>query len=165
MKNNPKIASIIYLVVPTEAISLLKKTYYYEGGYTVYVISPESLPPILASLKKITTYELADQFDPEERENIISWIAKLDFHISARNTFDIMLAEMGSELLSDNQKQNPELSKEIDQRKEKMRTPTIRPSEMKRLLSSVLARKERIEELTSPVAQIEKPNLPLRTQS
>ncbi|KKW43380.1 MAG: hypothetical protein UY90_C0027G0019, partial [Candidatus Peregrinibacteria bacterium GW2011_GWA2_54_9] len=76
-----------------------------------------------------------------------------------------MLAEMGSELLSDNQKQNPELSKEIDQRKEKMRTPTIRPSEMKRLLSSVLARKERIEELTSPVAQIEKRDLPFKTQS
>jgi len=165
VKNNHKIASTIFLVVPTEAISLLKKTDYYEGGYTVYVISPESLPPILASLKKITTYELADQFDPEERESIINWIAKLDFHISTRNTFDIMLAEMGAELLSDSQTQNPELSKEIDQRKEKMRAPTIRPSEMKRLLSSVLARKEKIEELTSPVAQIEKRDLPFKTQS
>ncbi|MBI5156040.1 hypothetical protein HZA45_02065, partial [Candidatus Peregrinibacteria bacterium] len=42
-KKNTKIASMIFLVVPTEAISELKNFSYPVDGYTIYVVSPESL--------------------------------------------------------------------------------------------------------------------------
>lgn len=162
VKKNPKIYSTIFLVVPTDAIREIKKLSFVEQGFTFYIVSPEALEPILASLKKITTYELADQFDPEERESIINWIAKLDLHISARNTFDIKLAEIGAELLQDASRQNSEMAKEVDQRKQKMKTPKISDSEMKRLVSSITARQEAINELTAPKAAINREQLELR---
>ncbi len=156
IKGNPKIYSSVFLVVPTEAISELKQMTYVEQGINFFIVSPESLEPILASLKKITMYELADQFDPKEREEIVNWIAKLDFHINARSTFDLMLAEISADILTDAERQNPKLAKEVEQRKEKMSTPRINPSEMKRLVSSIVAREEKIAELSSPKPKVAK---------
>src|SRR3989338_6741960 len=50
VKNNDQIYKHIFLVVPTSAIAELKNHQYTVDGYTLYVISPEALPPILASL-------------------------------------------------------------------------------------------------------------------
>lgn len=156
VKSNPVIYPAIFLVIPTDAICEMKQLHYLEGGFSFYVVSPESLEPILASLKKITAYELADQFDPQERESIVNWIAKLDFHISARNSFDIMLAEMGAELLTDARKLHPDITEQVEHKQEKMKAPALPPSEMKKLVSSIVARTEKIEELTEPSAKVQK---------
>jgi len=148
--------SSIFLVVPTDAICMLKSTVYYEQPYTFYVVSPEALAPILSSLKKITAYELADQFDPQERENIVSLIAKFDSHINARNTFDVIFAQMGAEVLSDARKINPEIAREVELRKQKIRIPTFKTSEVKKLIGSADARQDTISDLVSPKASIEK---------
>lgn len=156
VKKYPSIYSTIFLVEPTEAIALLKKTTYYEGGYTVYIISPESIGPILASLKKITTYELADKFDPEEREGFINWIAKLDYHINVRNAFDIALAEKGSELLQNTRTQNPTIGREVEEINKKVRFARPSDTEIKKAISSLEAQDEKIQQLTAPKAAIEK---------
>lgn len=156
VKSNPAIYPVIFLVIPTDAINEMKQLSFVDGGFSFFVVSPESLEPILSSLKRITTYELADQFDPQERESIVNWIAKLDFHINARNSFDIMLAEMGAELLNDARELNPELSEQVEQRQQKMKAPTLPPSEMKKLVSSIVARTDKIAELTEPSAKVKK---------
>jgi hypothetical protein len=43
-------------------------------------------------LKKVKDYDLAEKFNPQERENIVNLVAALDFHISKRNAFDIALS-------------------------------------------------------------------------
>ena len=128
---------------------------HYEGGFTFYIISPESIAPVLACLKRITEYELAEQFDPQERENIVNMLAKLDFHINERNTFDVLMARRGKEVLYDAGKLYPEISKEVSLKKEKMRLPNFKPSEIKRLIRSIAAREEEVEELTAPKAAID----------
>ncbi|MDA1208734.1 MAG: hypothetical protein O2904_01735 [bacterium] len=154
-KSRSDIYPAIFLVVPTEAISLLKETIFHEQDFTVYVVSPESLAPILAGLKKITTYELTEQFDPQERENIINLVANLDFHIHQRNATDILMSKFGAELIRDSQRLYPELSKEVIAKKQNMRVPNnLKPTELKRLTANVDAQVEEIEELESPKATI-----------
>jgi hypothetical protein len=153
-KGRSDIYSSIFLVVPTDAIGELKELSYYEGGFTFYVVSPEALPSILASFKKITSYDLAEQFDPQERENIVSLIAKLDYHISERNAFDILMARKGSEVLKNAEQLHPELLEEVDQKKSKMGLPNFKKTEIKKLINDVSAREEATENLTSPKAAI-----------
>jgi len=81
IKGDKKIYSTVFLVVPTDAIATLKKLHFYEESYSFYIVSPEALEPILASLKRIETYEFAEAMDPQERENIIDTIASFLFHI------------------------------------------------------------------------------------
>ena len=153
-KGRSDIYSSIFLVVPTDAIGELRELSHYDEGFTFYVVSPESLAPILASLKKITSYELAEQFDPQERENIVSLIAKLDYHISERNTFDILMAGKGAEVLKNAAQLHPELIGEVNQKKSKMGLPNFKKTEIKRLISDVVAREEAVSNLTSPKAAI-----------
>ena len=153
-KGRSDIYSSIFLVVPTDAIGELKELSYYEGGFTFYIVSPESLAPILASFKKITSYDLAEQFDPQERENIVSLIAKLDYHISERNAFDILMARKGSEVLKNAAQLHPELTEEVEQKKNKMGLPSIKKTEIKKLISDISAREEAASNLTSPKAAI-----------
>jgi hypothetical protein len=153
-KGMKEIYPTIFFVVPMEAIAELTKRVFTENGFTFYVVSPDALPPILAAFKKITTYEFAEQMDPEERESIIRLLAKLDNHINVRNTFDVILAKMGAELLADSKKLYPELSKEVEQEKQKIRIPSFKTSDIKRLVASSEEREKEVEDLTAPRAAI-----------
>jgi chromosome segregation ATPase len=83
VKDNDRIYKALFLVVPSTALAELKSHHYIVDGYTIFVVSPEALPPILASFKRISMYEFAEQMDPQQRENIIQVIAELDFHINS----------------------------------------------------------------------------------
>ena len=155
-KGNPHLYPTIFFVVPTDAISELTRRSFTENGFTFYVISPESLEPILASLKKITTYEFAEKLDPEEREKIIRLVASLDFHISERNAFDVLMAQRGSAVLYDAGKIYPEISDEVRREKEKMRLPNFKGSDLKRLIGNIDERDREIEDLTAPKPEVHK---------
>ncbi len=73
----------VFLVVPTNTLEYLEQFEFKLADYTVYVISLDSLEPIILSLKKIEDYEFADQLSPEERENICRVIGKF-VHLSKR---------------------------------------------------------------------------------
>lgn len=153
-KNHAEIHPVVFLVVPTEAITSLKKLSYYEEGYTFFVVSPEALEPVIASLKQITKYEFAEQMDPQERENIVNLIADFDWHINFRNAFDILAAESGGEILQKAMNLSPDLREEIDQKKTKMRAPSMQSSELKHLMSDREHQQEKIQKLTAPKAQV-----------
>ena len=153
VKENDKIAKTIFLVVPTRAISELKTHRVFFEGYTFYVVSPEALAPVLASLKRIAAYEFAEKLDPQERENIVHLIAKFDTHINLRNTFDVLMAKMGSEVLRDAERVDPELREEIAQEKAKIRLPSFKTSDVKKLMNGDV-RREELQGLTRPKAAV-----------
>jgi hypothetical protein len=66
----------IYFVVPTNAISVIKELTYNCGEYTVYVITRDSLEPIMLSLLKIQEYEFAKQLSPSEMDSIARVIGR-----------------------------------------------------------------------------------------
>ncbi len=156
VKKNPKIASMIFLVVPSEAISELKAHHAVHDGYTFYVISPEALAPILASLKRITAYEFAEQMDPQQRENIVQLIAELDFHVNFRNAVDLVVSKMGAELSKKAERLDPAMAAEIAQRKQPMNAKvSLAASELKRLVASTAAQDAMIDELAAPRALVD----------
>jgi hypothetical protein len=67
----------IFLVVPINSISVIKETCINLGQYTVHVITPDSLRPIIIQLKKIETYEFAEQLSPEDRAQITKTIGRM----------------------------------------------------------------------------------------
>lgn len=73
----------VFLVVPTNTLEYLEHFEFKLADYTVYIISLDSLEPIILALKKIEDYEFADQLSPEERENICRVIGKF-VHLSKR---------------------------------------------------------------------------------
>lgn len=160
VKKYPKIASMIFLVVPSQAISELKNYVYPSEGYTVYVISPEALAPILAELKHITKYEYVEQMDPKQRENIVQLIADFDFHVNLRNAADILLAKQGTQILEKAQQMDPKLVKEVALKKEPMNAKAaIAATELKKLVSDVTLQNIEIRQLVSPKSAIQKKDI------
>jgi len=157
IKNKDNIYPTVFFVIPSEAMSELKQTAYYEDGFTFYAVSPEALAPILAIFKKLETYEFAQEMDPQERENIIDLLAHLDFHISTRNTVDYHLLQHGLETLSKAEKVDPELAKEVAVKKAKIRHLNLSGADHKELTDNPELVKERLLELTEPKPKI-KPN-------
>ncbi len=73
----------IFLVVPTNTLENLEQFVFRLADYNVFVISYDSLEPVILSLKKIEEYEFVEQLTPEERENICRVIGKF-IHLSKR---------------------------------------------------------------------------------
>ncbi len=164
VKGNKKIYSTVFLVVPTDAVATLKKLHYYEEGFTFYIVSPEALEPILASLKRIEQYEFAEAMDPQERENIVDVIAAFHFHISARNAHELGIIKHGLDTLSKAEKMSPELLGEALVKKAKMRTLNLSTAETKELTAAnpIEVEKE-LSELIQPKAKISTEDLGVNT--
>jgi hypothetical protein len=73
----------IFLVVPSNTLDSLDQFVFRLADYNVFVISIDSLEPVILSLQKIEDYEFADQLSPEERENICRVLGKF-IHLSKR---------------------------------------------------------------------------------
>ncbi len=156
MKKSDKIYPHIFLVVPTEAVRELKKLVYAKDQYYFYVISREALSPILASLKRISTYELAETLDPQKRENIINMLADLATHISYRNAHELLLTKMGADTLERVSRTDPELAAEVEQKRMEKKLSALSPSEIKRIAGSLTEQNAEISSLASPKASVKK---------
>lgn len=160
VKNNDKIYKWIFLVVPATALSELKTHHYPVEGYHLFVISPEAIPAVLASLKNITRYEFAEQMDPQQRENIIQTIAELDFHINLRNAADIVLSKMGVEILQKTRRVDPAIAEEVAQKKIPMNAKAaVAASDIKKIVADLTSQNIEMQTLVSPSAQVQKKEL------
>ena len=89
----------IFLVVPSNTIEHISQLTYNLGDYKVYVITIDSLEPIILSLKKIEEYEFAEQLSPEERENICRVIGRFAHTTKRKIQIDQFFANQFIELL------------------------------------------------------------------
>ena len=156
MKKNDKIYPHIFLVVPTEAVAELKKLVYAKDQYYFYVISREALSPILASLKRISTYELAETLDPQKRENIINTLAEMTTQINMTSATSLLTTKRAVEVLARMQKADPELAAEVEQKSKEKTLNAYSPTELKRLASSLTAQNSEINSLASPKPPVSK---------
>lgn len=154
INNDIKIYPMVFFIVPTDAIASLTRTHFQEQGYEFFIISPEAVPVILASFKKISTYELAEQLDPRDRENIVSLIAEFDHHINMRNALDIIASQTGIAVLSKAHSLKKDLKEEISMKKSKMRIQQPSAIELKTLMLDTENQQEAVSELVSPQSSI-----------
>ena len=152
-KMGSKIYPHVFLVVPTEAIAQLPKLHHIHGDYTFYIVSKESIAPILSLLKRITTYDLAESIDPQQREKFIHSLADLVSHIHYRNAHDVLLVEKGIEVLANVTERDPELAKEVEEKTKDKKT-VFKPVDIKRYVNSPEALKEEVEKFKQPIAPV-----------
>lgn len=89
----------VFLVVPTNAITSLPEIVYRIGEVRVYVVTIDSIEPIILALKKIEEYTFVEQLSPEDRENICHVIGKF-VHASKRKIqIDTYFSKLFIELL------------------------------------------------------------------
>lgn len=89
----------IFFVIPSNALECLRQNTYQLADFTVYVISPDSLEPVMLALKKIENYEFAQQLTPEERENICRVIGKFAHLTKRRIQIDSFFTRQFMELV------------------------------------------------------------------
>lgn len=70
------VKSDIFLVVPSNTLEVFSQYYFNMAEYNVYVITIDSLDPVISFLKKIEEYSFVNQLSPEERDNICRIIGR-----------------------------------------------------------------------------------------
>ena len=90
----------LFLVIPSNTLSVISQYTYNIGGYNVNIITKDSLEPIILSLKKIEEYEFADKLSPEERDNICRIIGKFAHTTKRRIQIDQFFANEFLDTLS-----------------------------------------------------------------
>lgn len=117
----------IFLVVPANTLEVLQQFEFRLSDYTVYIISIDSLEPMILALRKVEDYEFAEKLSPEERENICRVIGKF-VHLSKRRIqIDAFFAKQFFELLYRSDADLPKdiLEKAVEfERSEKLNPPT-----------------------------------------
>ena len=98
----------IFLVIPSSTADAISQWSYNMGDYNVFVITKDALEPIILSLKKIESYEFADQLSPEERENISRVIGKFAHTTKRRIQIDQFFAHQFLDLLKKCEMELPE---------------------------------------------------------
>ncbi|HPC98132.1 MAG TPA: hypothetical protein P5257_03275 [Bacteroidales bacterium] len=95
-----EVKSDIFLVIPSNTAEAVTQFSYNMGDYNVYVITLDSLEPVLLTLKKIESYEFVDQLTPEERENICRIIGKFTHTAKRKIQIDYFFSYQFLEILS-----------------------------------------------------------------
>lgn len=73
----------IFFVVPSNTVEHLSQFVYPHADHDVYIISADSLEPILLNLQKIEEYEFAKELTPDQRANICRVIGRFA-HLAKR---------------------------------------------------------------------------------
>ncbi len=90
----------LYLVIPSNTVGEVDQYVYNLGDYNVYIVTLDSLEPIILSLKKIEEYEFAEQLAPEERDNICRIIGKFAHTTKRRIQLDSFFTYQFLEILT-----------------------------------------------------------------
>lgn len=140
--NQDRVKKDIFLVVPSNTIHTINQLAYNMGDYNVYVITKDSLEPIILSLKKIEDYEFVNQLSPEERNNICRVIGRFAHTTKRKIQIDQFFASEFLELLVKCRNDLPEdiLKQVIEfEKAEKLNPPSERKA--KQILTKELQEK------------------------
>ncbi len=117
----------MFLVVPTNTIDKLKQLTYHLGDYDVFVITRDSLEPVILSLKKIEEYDLAEKLSPEDRDSICRIIGKFAHTTKRRIQIDQFFQKEFIDIVLKSEKDLPEeIQKQVIEfeKSEKLNPPT-----------------------------------------
>jgi len=137
----------IFFVVPAAAAGTLRSISYYEQGYSFYIIPPQAFEPLAAMFSKLESYEIADAYDPQEREDIIDVIAALEHHIRHQNAVNVLEVLRGLKSLEHAQQLPDDMGEAVAARRKRMRTESLKPSDLKRYIHDPEAVKQEIVRL------------------
>ncbi|MCP4482547.1 MAG: hypothetical protein GY817_07240 [bacterium] len=82
----------LFLVVPTNTIDKIDKTFFNLSDYSVFIITKDSLEPVILCLQKIEDYEFAEKLAPEDRDSICRIIGRFAHTTKRRLQIDNFFA-------------------------------------------------------------------------
>lgn len=89
----------VFLVVPSNTVHVFREHCINLGDYKAYIITLDSLEPIILSLKRIEDYEFVEQLSPEQRDDICRVIGRLSHLTKRRIQIDTFFCEEFSDAL------------------------------------------------------------------
>ena len=119
----------MFLVIPSDTVNVIREFSFNMADYNVYVITVDSLEPIILALRKIEEYEFVDQLTPDERDNICRIIGKFAHTAKRRIQIDNFFSLQFIEILTKCERDIPsdmrDRAMELD-RAEKLNPPQDR---------------------------------------
>jgi len=97
---NENVKKDLYLVIPSNTVAVVDQYVHNMGDYNVFIVTLDSLEPIIMSLKKIEEYEFAEQLAPEERDNICRILGKFAHTTKRRIQLDSFFTYQFLEILT-----------------------------------------------------------------
>ena len=94
------VKSDMFLVVPSNTMEVIDQFAFNMGDYNVYVVTVDSLEPLILALRRIEEYEFAEEMTPEERENVCRIIGKFAHTAKRRIQIDHFFARQFLEVLT-----------------------------------------------------------------
>ncbi|MCK5460562.1 hypothetical protein KAI58_01090 [Candidatus Gracilibacteria bacterium] len=158
-KGNEAIYSTMFFVMPDDEISQCRKLSFFEEGFSFYVIPISAIESIISNFKRITEYDKIQEFDPQDRENIVNLIANYDRHISFQNAANILLARESVDLMNTKEALPKDFQEEVSVRKRSMRNFKLKESELKKISQKLGEQEKEIVKLTSPKVAIDSDEL------
>ncbi|HJJ31531.1 MAG TPA: hypothetical protein O0X97_04715 [Methanocorpusculum sp.] len=144
---NENVRKDAFLVVPSSAAEVLTTFVYPLADYTVYVITPDAVLPILQMLKTIEAYDFAEQMSPEDRDKLCRFIGKLSHTAKRKIQIDTYLSQEFVSVLRESAALPEEFAKDIEKyEKEAKLNP---PIEKRAKLIAV-------EDIAADVSQVER---------
>jgi hypothetical protein len=119
----------VFLVVPSNTIDAIEQFSFNMGDYKVYVVTVDSLEPLILALRKVEEYEFAEELTPEERENVCRIIGKFAHTAKRRIQIDHFFQRQFLDVLIKCESDVPSdmLEKAVDfERAEKLNPPQER---------------------------------------
>ena len=145
--------------MPLEEIQELKEVYYFEDGVSFHVVSLDSVEPILRNFKKISEYEKIQDFDPQDRENIVNLIASYDQHISLQNAVNIVLTRNSMKLIKHDNNLSSDFAEEVGVKKKTMGVGKVPQADVKQLAQALEKQEKETENLTTEKPLIDSENI------
>ncbi len=153
-KFDGKIYKNVFFIVPTAAIPSVRKRVEVVEGFTFFVISPESIEPVLSAYKRITDYENIQDFDPEEREKIVEVMANFEHFIRNQNTANILFAQRAFDVLQKKEALSDDLLKQFELELKNLKPLKLKESDFKKMSESVDDQKKSVAKMTAPEVKV-----------
>lgn len=151
--NRDSLYTTLFLVVPDQDIGSLKTFSFYEEGYQVFIIPISGFEPVLAAYRRIREYDLAEAYDPQDREQIVHIIAAFDTHVRQQNAMNILNTLKGIRISASKENLPHDLLESVTERCQSMRLDRFSPTELKRIMDNP-------EIQLKEIASIIKPSIP-----
>lgn len=90
----------MFLVVPSNTVHIIEEFSFNMADYNVYVVTVDSLEPIILALRKVEEYEFVEQLTPDERDNICRIIGKFAHTAKRRIQIDNFFSYQFLEILT-----------------------------------------------------------------
>ena len=148
--NNTEIYPVVFFVVPTIEIAKLQEISFYENGYKFFIIPVEAVESIVQSYKKIKDYDLAESFDPKERENIVNVIAGFDQFVQQQNAYHILSTLQGLKISKNQEVLSEDIKQATVNLKQKIRLDNFKPTDIKKLMQNPEAQIQELKNLIEP---------------